>query len=204
MVEGKKVANLSMKLWLEAIQAVIGIKELESVLSYAHLEKYINNFPPDDHEMQTPLEDLRTLLLSLYEVEGGRHTHDLQLHVGRERARMSVRAQPELAGIIHTAICSVPEHKRMRMALEKIKEETERMYKTHIELREEESCILCINRSNFESEEVISTIPVCGAFVGILQYVIEQVTENPYQVEEVECRALGHPADVFKITRVKE
>jgi predicted hydrocarbon binding protein len=204
MVEEKKVANLSMKLWLEAIQAVIGINELESVLSYAHLEKYIGNFPPGDHEMRIPLEDLRNLLLSLYEVAGGRDTHDLQLHIGRERARISVRTQPELAGIVHTAACSVPERKRMRMALEKIKDETERMYKTHIELREEDSSFLCINRSNFESEEVISTIPVCGAFAGILQYTIEQVTENLYHVEEVECRALGHRADVFKIKRVKE
>jgi predicted hydrocarbon binding protein len=30
---------------------------------------------------------------------------------------------------------------------------------------------------------------------------VEWITGHPHKVEEIECRAMGHPADVFKVAK---
>ncbi len=199
----KKVANLSMRMWLDTIRTVIGTQELKSVLEYAHLEKYVNNCPPETYEMGIPFEDLRTLFFSLYELFGGRDLYILQLRMGRERARLSIEKYLQTARTLQTTACLFPEWKKIYMGLQRLKEETEKLYDTTMELREEDGSFFMVNAGYFESEGVASPVPVCGTFVGMLQYTTEWITGYPHYVEEVECRAMGDPADVFKIAKEK-
>jgi predicted hydrocarbon binding protein len=46
-----------------------------------------------------------------------------------------------------------------------------------------------------------SSTPVCGHIVGELQYFVEWITGHEHKVEEIECRAAGHPADVFRVEK---
>lgn len=192
-----------MKVWLDTLQNVVGVQGLKSVLNYAHLEKYIDNFPPSNYELEVPLEDLRNLFFSFYEVFGGKGIYGLQLRVGRERARIVLEEHTPFSRIAKVAARLFPEQKKMRTALKKTKEETEQLYPTQIKLHEEESSFLYIDEANFESEGVMSNRPVCGVFVGTLQYIMEWVTGRPHNVEEIECRAMGHPADVFRVAKAR-
>lgn len=202
-MEEKHVANLSMRLWLDTIRTVVGAHELKSVLEYAHLQKYMHNYPPETYEMVIPFKDLRTLFLSLYELFGGRDLYILQLRIGRERARLSIEKYLQTARTLQTTACLFPEWKRIYMGLKKLKEETETLYNTKMELQEKDGSFFLTHAGYFESEGVVSPVPVCGTFVGMLQYTAEWITGHPHDVEEVECRAVGDPADVFKIGKAK-
>lgn len=202
-MEEKKVANLSMRMWLDTIRTVMGPRELKSVLKYAYLEKYLNNYPPENYELVIPFEDLRILFFSLYELFGGRDLYILQLRMGRERARLSIEKYLQTARALQTTACLFPEWKKIYMGLERLKEETEKLYDTTMELQEKDGSFFLVNAGYFESEKVVSPVPVCGTFVGILQYTAEWITGHPHDVEEIQCRAMGDPVDVFKIAKVK-
>ena len=70
MSEGTKVTNYIMRNWLESTETILGINGLKSILNHSNLQKYIDNFPPADYELQVPEEDVKNLFNSLMELFG--------------------------------------------------------------------------------------------------------------------------------------
>ncbi len=81
-------------------------------------------------------------------------------------------------------------------------EEFIQMGSSTAELREEEDCFLLIEKDWMESEGITSETPVCTVTVCMLQALIEWITGYEYEIEEIQCRAMGHSADVFRISKV--
>ncbi len=209
MFKEKKIENFLMRSWLESVQSVIGPNGLKSILNYAHLEKYIDNFPPDNDKLETPITDLQALFRSLYELFGRKGTRSLSLRAGRKFARKGIDGRPKLSKAVQLAARFVPESKKMHLVLEKLAELYGKMitYQSEIipaEVKEEKDCFLIIFREHFESEDVLAEAPVCDVFLGMIQYLMEWITGHEHDVEEIECRAMGHPADVFKIIKAKK
>jgi predicted hydrocarbon binding protein len=209
MTGGRKTDNHVMRVWLETVQSIIGPKGLKSVLNYGHLEEYIDNFPPDNDDLEIPLEDLRYLYLSLLELFGRKGIRGLQMRVGRESARISIERRPEVTKPVKLAAHLLSEPRKMRLTLEKFSDQIKQRFgyppgASLIELREEEGYFLLIDKAWFESEGVTSQVPVCGFLVGMLQHLMKWITGNEHDVEEVECRSMGCPADVFKISKARK
>ena len=205
-----KTDNFSMRIYLETIQHIVGSNGLKSILNYAHLEKYIDNFPPDNDRVEVPLEDLKIMCHSLLEIFGPRGARSLQLRIGRENVRRGLQKRPQMARAIQLACHFMPETKKMRIALEKLVETSKHRYTSEvyepddrIELREEEDYFIIIEREAWESEDVISQNPVCDIYAGTIEALMEWVTGHLHEVKEVECRAMGHPCDVFRITKAR-
>lgn len=211
MLKGRKTDNSSMRIYLETIENIVGPHGLKSVLNYAHLEKYIDNFPPSNGCVEIPLEDLQSLCLSLIEMFGQKGVRSLQLRVGRQLVQRSLARRPIVRKVVQLVGCLAPEHTRMRYCLTKLIEEVEKNYPSavdiplpQLELHEEEDYFIIIYRDNWESEDVLSQSPVCNVAVGTIEALIEWVTGHTHEVEEIECRAMGHPADVFRISKVHQ
>lgn len=209
MFKEKKVDNFLMRSWLESIQMVIGLNGLKSILNYAHLEKYINNFPPDNNKTETPITDLQSLFRSLYELFGRKGTRSLSLRTGRTFAVKAIEGRPTMAKGVQLASRFVPETKKMYFVLKKLEEQYKEMITSpseiiSAEVKEEKDYFLIIFREHFESEGVLAEVPVCDVFLGMIQYFMEWITGHEHTVEEIECRAMGHPADVFKIVKARK
>lgn len=206
MAEEYRVDNFVMKTYLTTLQNVVGENGLKSILNYSHLEKYVDNFPPDNHKLEIPVEELSVLFRSLHELFGRKGVRGLQLRVGRENARIGIEGRSAIAESLRLVARLVPEKKKMRLLLEKVVEESNQMYPSRtdvvpVELQENENSFVIIHRNRFESENISSETPVCNVFIGNLQYVVEWITGHTHEVEEIECRAMGHPADVFKVAK---
>jgi predicted hydrocarbon binding protein len=204
----KKTDNFVMRIYLDTIQNIVGPNGLKSILNYAHLEKYIDNFPPHNDKLEIPLGELQTLFRSLYELFGNRGVRGLQLRVGRENARIGIEGQSQIVKSLKIAARMLPETKKMRLILDKIVEQSMQRFPSHfneplVELQEKEDYYLIIHRDRFESKDIVAQMPVCNVFVGNLQYVIQWFTGHEYSVEEIECRAMGYPADIFRIEKAK-
>jgi predicted hydrocarbon binding protein len=209
MKHEKMAENFLMKVWLETIENVVGENGLKSILHYAHLEKYIDNFPPDNGKLETPTKDAQALFQSLSDLFGQKGKRGLLLRAGREFARLGVDGRSGIARALEFASRLVPEITKMRLVLERIVTQYEKMYTfdgngPHATLEEEVSCFLLTFKDYFESYGIESDVQVCNINVGMLQYVIEWITGHSHRVEEVRCRALGDPADVFKIWKVND
>jgi predicted hydrocarbon binding protein len=202
-------ANGVMRASLEGIQDIIGSNGLKSVLNYGHLEKYIDSFPPNNEELEIPLEDLQNMYLSLKELFGSKGASSLQLRIGRENARRALENRPTMSKSIKLATQLIPETKKMGIVLKKFAEDVQKNILAqsgtpYVDVKEEDECFLLINGANFESEGVTSQTSVCNVSVGMLQYIVEWITGHPHDVEEIECRAMGHPADVFRVLKARK
>lgn len=209
MPEDRKMDNFMMKITLEAIQDIVGANGLKSILNYAHLEKYIDNFPPEDYEMEIPLDDDYKLYFSLLELFGSRGTWGLRHRCGREIFRINIEKRSGLVKAFKHSLRLLPENKRLRLILERFIEQfgkrlSSQMDAPRFELREDDDCFLVVDRDYHLSEGITSETPACGEIVGALEYLVEWGTGNKHQVEEIECRATGHSADIFKISKAVE
>jgi predicted hydrocarbon binding protein len=205
MVEHRRVDNFLMRCWLKTIGNIVGENGLRSVLNYAHMEMYIDALPEDNGDQGIPLEDARVLFLSLYELFGREGTRTLSLQAGKEFARLGIKGRPHVSKALKMGAQFLPETLKMRLILQKMVEYYNKMFTCTldipVELHEYNSHFLLVYKEHFESENVVAQKPVCNIFLGTIQYVVEWITENPHKVEEIECRALGCPADIFKIEK---
>lgn len=208
MPEERKTDNITMRIWLEIIDTIVGPNGTKSILNYAHLEKYIDNYPPDNDDLEIPTKDIRNLYLSLLELFGGKGARALQLRVGREFIRISIKKVSGVAKAAKLAARLLQEPKKMHLALKRYTEQYEQRWTSQLdesrfEIREEEDYFLLIDRDNPMIQETSSPVPACCTTVGELQELMEWITGHKHKVEEIECKAMGDPADVFKIVKAR-
>ncbi|MGC1121265.1 MAG: hypothetical protein WBA22_09235 [Candidatus Methanofastidiosia archaeon] len=204
MVDQKYVDNTLMRIYLDTIQNIMGSQGLNSVLNYGHLEKYINNFPPDNDELEIPREDLRKLHQSLIDLFGEKGARGILLRIGREMTFTFLEKRPTVVKSMKYAIRLLPEINQMRLSLERFVEESEKRIPSlkglsHLELKEDKDYFLLIDEDSYTSEGIISENPVCHVYVGNLETSLEWITGHAHKVEEIQCRARGDSADVFRI-----
>jgi hypothetical protein len=211
MLKGRKTDNFSMRVYLETIQSIVGTHGLKSVLNYAHLETYIDNFPPLNNRLEIPLEDLQHLFHSLLELFGQRGIRSLQMQVGQQIIIKSLEKQSWIIKLMLPVRFLVPERRRLRIGLKKLIEAVEKRYPPsddlqgpQLKLEEGKDGFVIIYGNNWESEDVLSQSPVCHSTAGSIKGFAEWTTGHAYNVREVECRALGNPADVFEISKAYE
>lgn len=204
--EERKTDNITMRLWLETLESVLGYNGLRSLLNYGQISEYIDNFPPDNDELDVPLKDLHALYVALLEVFGEKGTRSLQLRIGREFIRIGVTKRPTIAKMLKLSTRILPEKNKIKLALQKFADEFDRRqpsleYNPRMEVEEKDDCFLLIDKDSFESNGVKSDRPMCATCVGRLEYMLEWITGNKYHIEEVKCRAMGDSCDVFRISK---
>ncbi len=206
MSDEKKTDNFLMRCWLETIQNIVGPNGLKSVLNYAHLEEYIDNFPPDNDLLEVPTIDARNLFLSLYELFGSKGSRSLSLQAGKEFARIGIEGRSGLVKAVLVAARLAPEKTKMRLVLEKTVDTGNKWYTSSeirpvIELQENDNYFFIVHKDRFESDGITSQEPVCGIYTGMLQFLMKWITGHEHEVKEMECRAMGNPSDVFRIEK---
>ncbi|MGD2250318.1 MAG: 4-vinyl reductase [Candidatus Methanofastidiosia archaeon] len=170
---------------------------------------YIDDPPPDNDDLAIPVHHLQLLYMGIIELFGQKGAYSLQLRVGKDVMRNWIHGRPLVSTPIRAAAHFLPEPKKIRMTLEKFIEQSLKrapsaLGKNRFSLIEKEDYFLFIDRDYEGSEKVIATSPVCGFQTGILQYAVEWITGHEHRVEEIECRAMGYPADVFKIWKKRK
>lgn len=206
MSDGRKTDNLTMRIWLELIQNIVGPNGLKSTLNYSKMGKYIDNFPPDNDELEIPVEDIVKLYSSLVELFGQKGAHVLDIQAGKEFVRVGAQKRPEITKHLEEKTGSLPEAEKIRFSLNVFAEQHEKRWTSQgdvprYELKEDDDYFLFIDRDNPMSKSRTSETPSCGTIIGMLQYQIEMITGHLHEVKEIECRAMGHPADVFRIAK---
>ncbi|MBU6997543.1 MAG: hypothetical protein HXS41_02790 [Theionarchaea archaeon] len=200
--------NFIMKVYLKTVQNIVGINGLNSVLNYAHLQKYINNSPPDNGKLETPVKDIQNLFHALYELFGENGTRNLSLRLGREFAREAIEERSSMMETLSAASGPDHEERKTRMFLDTVAQETGKMFTCDsgnpVEIQEHDDHFFIIHRDYFESNGLQSDDPVCNVYVGMLEYFMYWITGARHEVKEIECKAMGNHADVFRISKNKK
>jgi predicted hydrocarbon binding protein len=204
MSEDRKTDNFTMRITLETLETIIGNNGLKSILNHSGLYLYIDNFPPDDDMLEIPLDDIHSLHSSLRELFGNNGVRSLQLQIGQEICRIGLEKRTGIVRALRLGAKLLPESQKMRMTLEKYMEQAETRQPpsngtSRFMLHEYDDFFELTDRDYHMSRGITSEWPVCNDIVGTLFYLMKWVTGHSHEVEEIKCRAMGHPADVFRI-----
>jgi predicted hydrocarbon binding protein len=208
LLEGRMTDNLVMKLTLDTVQKELGKKTLNNILHKSKLELYIDNFPPDNDDLVIPLDHLHRVQLALFELLGYRSSRGLMILIGKEIARYGIESRSNLTNALRLSVKVLPESKKIGMLLKFLIKQAEERYTIDIhpaaEVKEEDDYFLFIHKQWHTSEGISAEQSVCYDLVGMIQFLVEWITGSKHHVEEVQCRAMGHPADVIQIAKRSE
>jgi hypothetical protein len=169
--------NKMGRMFLLALEDVMGKNGVNAVLNLARLRHLINNYPPNNLDLGWSFDEMGALNQALEDMYGPRGGRGLATRAGRAGLYYALKDFAAVLGIADLAFRLLP----MGMKLDHF------LY--YIDL-----CPVCWGRQ--------AQTPICYGALGLLQEGLHWVTGGKnVRVEEIECIAMGHPSCVFIVQK---
>ncbi len=192
--------NKMGRIFLLALQDVMGENGLHAILRLAGLEHYIANLPPDNLEKQFDFSDIASLLIALEQMYGVRGGRGLAQRAGRALFAHGLQNFGALAGVGDLAFKVLPLDAKLKIGVPAIA----RIFNSitdqvsHVSDQGEyylytlERCSMCYGRTTDK--------PCCHTAVGILQEALKWVSGgNEFKVDIETCMGCGHDMGRLRI-----
>ena len=196
-------SNNTVRLYLLAVEEVIGKNGLKAVLNLAHLSDLVDNYPPETMDKTFDFADFSTINLALEEVYGAKGGRALSMRAGKIYCQHTFSAFGEKAGLTQPEFLNLPPLEKLRKGLPMIAATSNSLSDQNITVEERENdfvytinaCPACWGRSG-ESK------PVCSMPNGFLQGCLEYLLEGKeFSLVEEKCHAAGDAACTFIIKK---
>jgi predicted hydrocarbon binding protein len=196
-------ANKVVRLYLLAVEEVIGKKGLNATLNLAHLSHLVDNYPPDNLDKQFDFADFSTLSLALEEVYGSRGGRLLGIRAGKIYFEHALQAFGEKTGATSPDFINLSPQEKLRKGLALIAQASNSLSDQSITVEERQDdflytihvCPACWGRSG-ESK------PVCAMPNGFLQGCLNWLLEGKeFSLQEEKCIAMGNDVCQFVIQK---
>jgi len=188
--------------FLLAMDEVMGMHGLNSVLSMAGLESYIDNLPPDNMVQQFDFAYLASLGIALEDMYGTRGGRGIALRIGRATFSFGFKSFGAMKGIANPAFQALPLEKRTRIGLDALAAIFTKFTDQESYVEETDDSYLLIAEVSPFSWGRSSERPVCHALAGIIQEGMRWSSGGyEFHVHETECRASGSERDIFKVRK---
>ncbi len=197
---GFKYPNKFLRIYLQALEDVMGKNGVNAILNIAGLQHLIGNYPPDNLDKEFDFTDLAALNVALEELYGSRGGQGLQLRAGRAVFASGLRDFGPLAGAGDLAFKVLPMHTKMKIGLPAVATIFTQLSDQVSKVREHddhyiytlEQCSMCWGRA--------SDKPVCHIAVGILQGTLNWISGgSDFKIEMTACKACGDDIGKLKI-----
>ena len=192
--------NRIARIFLLAMEEIMGKNGLNAVLNMAKLSNLIDNYPPDNLEKEFDFAAFTALNSALEEMYGPRGGRGLSLRGGRASFARGLQGFGALAGVGDLAFKVLPLGAKLKMGLPAMAgiftqvsdqisrvEEKDDHFDYYID-----RCPVCWGRK--------SDKPVCHVAVGLLQEGLRWVSGGKeFRVDETACQAMGDKSCVFAV-----
>jgi len=194
--------NKIARIYLEAMEEVMGRNGLVAALRMAKLEHLIDNYPPSNLEKAFDFAEYSGINGALEDIYGPRGGRGLALRAGRASFSLGLRDFGALAGVGSAAFKVLPLGAKLRIglpAMAKIFSQFSDQYSTVEDMGEDyhyhiHKCPVCWGRT--------ADRPICFAAVGLLQDGLKWLSGGAeFRVEEIECVAMGGQHCSFRIQK---
>jgi predicted hydrocarbon binding protein len=193
-------ANLIARIYLQAMEEVMGKNGLNAILNMAKLSNLIDDYPPDNWRKEFDFADYSALNQALEDMYGPRGGRGLALRAGRASFARGLQGFGALHNMGDLALKLVPLNLKIKMGLpamarvfSEVSDQTSRVderdggFEYTIEL-----CPVCWGRK--------ADKPICHAAVGLLQEGLRWVSGGKeFRVEETKCIAAGQQTCEFMV-----
>ena len=197
---GYHYPNRIARIYLQAMEEIVGRNGLKALLNLIGMKQYIDEFPPLNLDKEFDFADFSNLnqgILNLYGLPGG---GGLSLRAGRATFDKGLRGFGLMAGMETETFQRLPEPKKVQLGMTALA----RVFNQFTDQRSTvgssngnlqfsvERCPFCWGQQSHE--------PICFVNTGILEEAIRWMSGGrDYRVEEIECRAAGDDACIFTI-----
>ncbi len=194
--------NLMARIYLDALEEVMGKNGTNAVLNLAGLGHLIDNYPSNNLSREFDFADFAALGQAIDDMYGPRGGRGLALRAGRATFADALSKFGGMIGISELAFKVIPLGTKLKVGLRAMAETFTKFSDQHSEVEEKDDrfvytiyrCPVCWGR--------ISDRPICYGAIGILQEGLRWVSGGKdLRVEEYECHAQGDDYcrfDIFK------
>lgn len=197
-----------MRWALLAAEEVVGKQGLHVLLRQRGLERFIDNYPPEllNISGNITLGDYAQLCAGLLTFFG-RAGKSMVIRCGRLTSKYAIEKQSGVYNVAaKTAAKLMPSGMQVKLVLDSMANGYNKLYADsgqELHFRVEDhggkwafisvECPLCAGKA--------ADVPMCWGRIGTLKEGLFWLTGKEFDVEEVECRALGAPACVWEVSK---
>jgi predicted hydrocarbon binding protein len=199
-LSGYKYPNNFIRIFLLALEDVMGKNGVNAILTLAGLDRLIGNYPPSNMNKEFDFAEMAALKIALEELYGARGGRGLALRAGRAVFASGLRDFGALGGAADQAFKLLPLEAKLKIGLPAVAKIFSHLSDQISNTTEEsdayiytlERCSECWGRSEDE--------PVCHTAVGILQEFLKWVSGGrEFKIEMLNCKACGDEIGKLKI-----
>lgn len=194
--------NRIARIYLRAMEEVMGRNGLNALLNLTGLEQYKEAFPPNNLSKEFDFADFSGLNQGLYDIYGPRGGRGLSLRGGRATFDQGLKDFGALAGVGDIAFKILPVNTKVRIGLPALARIFSQFSDqiSYVENYDDhylyfiDRCPVCWGRH--------TDMPSCFVATGLLQSGLKWVSSGrDYRVQEIECIAAGGSSCVFRIDK---
>ncbi len=203
------MADAHMRWALQSAEEVVGQKGLKIVLRDANLSQFAENYPPNDLNFTSGVTfgDYANLSAELYNFFG-RAGKSMTIRIGRLAVERSVEQQASVFGLNALVAASklLPMGAQVKAALSVMQSGLIKISKQKgdqrvLKLEDRGDKIAYIDEGCSACAGKTADSHICGIFNGSIAQALLWLTGKTFDVQEVECRAMGAPACVWEINK---
>ncbi len=192
--------NRFARLLMLAMEDVMGQHGLNTILSMAGLDIYIDHPPPQNMARQFDFAYLAALSQSLEDVYGARGGRGIALRIGRATFSRGMKNFGVMAGMAHPAFQSLPLEERTLLCVRALAAVFTQFSDQESNIEYGEGYYLFNVESSPFAWGRTAERPVCHALGGMIQESLRWASQGyEFHVYEITCRAAGGDACVFKV-----
>ena len=206
-MEDRAMPNANVRLLLTALQDVMGDNGLKAVLKQGGLERYVDNFPPDDTNRNAKFSEYARIQQAVENFYGGpRGARAMMRRAGHATFQYALNSRPAILGLVGVALKALPEGTRMKFILDRIaRASTEEVnLPAHVEEHDDhflfvaEACA-CVFR---ERDPKLG--PCCFVTAGALEAAVQWATGKRHTVKEIFCLQNGGDACRYRVEKAAD
>jgi len=194
--------NLIARIYLEAIEEIMGTNGIKALLNMAEMQDLIDNFPPANLSKQFDFADFAHLNEAMEMMYGPRGGRALALRAGRKAFDQGLKNFGAMVGVADKAFRMLPMKLRMKIGLGAMAKAFSTTSDQISYVNEEddhfryviERCPVCWGRQ--------ADGPICHAAMGIILEGLNWGTGGQkFKVAQITCAAAGDPSCDFTISK---
>lgn len=193
------LVNSIMRQALVSAEEVMGANGLHAVLRSSGLERFIDNYPPNDLDPSVKTSEYSRFLQAIDEFYG-RASKGMLRRIGKASFQYGVREQSGLMGLAGVALKVLPEKQRIKVVLNGL---VEALKKTspgaEIWVEEKGDTIAYIGKTCGVCWGRESDQPVCHLYIGSIGEAVLYATGVEHEIIETHCHATGDEYCRFEV-----
>ena len=198
-------SNKLVRLYLAAIEDLMGSNGVAAVLRLAGLGQLIGQYPPDTFDREFSFQDFAAINQSIVEIYGAQGAKGLCLRAGRATLRNAVTDGGLMADLPDPAFKLLPVGAQVKVGLNTLAEVLSKLSDQEARLEEHEGDLLFVVETCPECWGRTADRALCHASTGVLLEMLHWLTDTEdYGVTEESCIAKGDDACTFRISMKPE